>query len=130
MRSQPQQIFENPYPNSILRTNNITEVRETCKKLLQDQELFTDTDFVAGDQSISNSFDKVPNLPKIEWRRPNQISLRSELVGFYDMPTQPGKTISTLQGSDYIIGSRFSQGSHLDDRWLLNALGMISSEER
>jgi hypothetical protein len=63
---------------------------------------------VASDQSLSNSFDKVPNLPKIEWRRPNQISLRSELVGFYEIPTQPGKTISTLHGSDNITGSRIS----------------------
>lgn len=92
--------------------------------------MFVDNDFAACDASIFNSNDKVPNLPKIEWRRPNEISLRSELVGFYEIKTQTAKTISTLQGTDNILGGRFNQGTYLENRWLLNALSMVSCEER
>ena len=53
--------------------------------LLGDAVQFNDSDFKPCEQSIFNSMDKLPTLPeKIEWRRPNQISLKSELVGFYE----------------------------------------------
>ena len=29
-------IFENPYPNSIIRTNNIGELKEMCRALLNE----------------------------------------------------------------------------------------------
>ncbi len=77
-------IFENPFPSSIFRTNNISEMKEACKSLLGESEMFTDPDFKPTTDSIYNSFDKVPTLPKIEWRRPNEISLKRELVGFYE----------------------------------------------
>jgi len=53
--------------------------------LLGDALQFKDPDFKPCEQSIFNSLDKLPTLPeKIEWRRPNEISLKSELVGFYE----------------------------------------------
>jgi len=42
----------------------------------------------------------VPTLPKVTWRRPNEISLRGELVGFDKLQAETGKQLSSLQGFD------------------------------
>jgi hypothetical protein len=65
-------VFENPFPGSIFRTDNLNEMKEACRVLLGDAVQFNDSDFKPCEQSIFNSMDKLPTLPeKIEWRRPN-----------------------------------------------------------
>jgi len=68
-------------------------------------------------------------LPKIEWRRPNEISLKKELIGFYESKVDI-KKLTSLQGSDNILGGRISQSTYLDNRWFLNAVSMVAAEER
>jgi len=68
-------------------------VRDHCESLLQGLNggKFADPDFRTDLSSIKNSSDLVPTLPKISWRRPHEISLKSELVGFDKLNAQTGK---------------------------------------
>ena len=119
-------IFLNPFPSTILQTSNFAQVKETCRGLLSECTTFTDPDFKPVSESLFNSYDKVPTLPKIEWRRPNEISLNSDLIGFYESKIEP-KKLPSLQGSDNILGGRINQSAYLDNRWFLNALSIYDS---
>ena len=76
--------FNCAFPNTCLRTTNLRQVRDHCQSLLPQNldEPFSDPDFKPAAESVKNPSDKAPQLPAIKWYRPDQISLRGDLLGF------------------------------------------------
>lgn len=68
----------------------------------------------------------------LKWLRPEKISIKSQIVGFYEINSEKGtKTeLDSLVGNELADGHRICYGQVLENRWFLNALTMVSAEER
>ena len=108
----------------------VTELRGT-------QQKFKDPDFVPSQSLIFNQNDSVPardevQIEMLKWMRPEEISIKSDIVGFYEINESRAskQEISGLAGLELADGHRISYGQTLEDRWFLNALTMVAAEER
>ena len=91
-----QQSPANLFPNSILQTSVMSEVKERVRQLLDDmttngKQLFEDADFAPSTpdnmsvlfrQQDIVSAEEAETMKKLKWLRPRQISMKSDLVGF------------------------------------------------
>jgi hypothetical protein len=87
--------------------------------------------------SIHNEHDKVQprdevQIDMIKWLRPEEISIKSDIVGFYDINRDRAskEELDGLVGAELADGHRICYGTSLENRWFLNALTMVSAEER
>lgn len=103
----------------------------------KDDKLFEDPDFKPSPQNIYLpqdivSAEEAKQIENLKWLRPSQISLKNTLVGFRELATEGivEKELDNLGGSELADFRRICYGEVLEDRWFLNALSMLSQEER
>ena len=108
----------------------VTDLRGTGNK-------FVDNDFQPIISSIYTEVDKVAIrdsvcIENLKWFRPEQIAIKSDLVGFYDINREKATPaeLENLFGLELADGGRICYGQTLENRWFLNALTMVASEER
>ena len=71
-------------------------------------------------------------MKKMQWLRPTQISMKSNLIGFTKINTQGivESVLDNLSGLELADFRRICYGDVLEDRWLLNAASLVAQEER
>ena len=95
-----------------------------------------DFDPKPGDHSLLfNEHDTVSEaeagvLEKLTWQRPEEISLKVDIIGFTELNQGNQKEMDNLTPTEIADFRRISYGNMLENRWLLNAVSMVASERR
>lgn len=150
MRARPQpdqaaiqqQSMAKKAKDTILQTGDIATVKAKVAELVESVQggraKFLDPDFdpKPGDHSLLfNEHDTVSEaeagvLQKLSWQRPEEISLKTDIIGFTELNRSNQKEVDNLSPTELADFRRISYGTMLENRWLLNAVSMVASERR
>ena len=130
-------------PNTVIQTPNIDKVKEKVSALVLDCQTndnkFIDPDFNPedGDHSLlykeqdTVSVEEAAIIDKLKWLRPNQISAKTDIQGFLYLQKEGNlETLDNCNLDELADFRRISYGVVLENRWFLNALSLVASEER
>ena len=108
-------------PKTVMQTADFSKVKEQMLKLVDQyrgtDSKFEDTDFEPCLDLIFNQKDNVQprdtvQIEMLKWLRPSQISIKSQIVGFYEINSEKGtkNELDSLVGNELADGHRICYG--------------------